>query len=141
MTTDTSIATLDDRRPTGIEQAPDAIATSSRADHAAVWDDCTEALLAIWNGRGLIAEPAPSNETIDAAIRVLKEMRRMDPTNTPISIVPDPAGGIIVEWRSDRDGIETIRTASFLNDGSIELVTYRDGVAVDVQTLEERFPT
>ncbi len=141
MTTDTSIATIDARRPTGIEAAPDAIATSSRADHAAVWDACIDALLAIRNGGGSIPDPVPANQTINAAIRILKEMRREDPTNTPISIVPAPEGGIIVEWRSDRDGIETIGTASFLNDGSIELVTYRDGVAVDVQTLEERFPT
>lgn len=141
MTTDTSIATIDARRPTGIEAAPDAIATSSRADHAAVWDACIDALLAIWNGGGSIPDPVPANQTINAAIRILKEMRREDPTNTPISIVPAPEGGIIVEWRSDRDGIETIGTASFLNDGAIELVTYRDGVAVDVQTLEERFPT
>ena len=141
MTTETSIATIDARRPTDIEAAPDAIATSSRADHAAVWDACIDALLAIWNGGGSAPDPVPTNQTINAAIRILKEMRRMDPTNTPLGIVADPEGGIIVEWRSDRDGIETIRTASFLNDGSIELVTYRDGVAVDVQTLEERFPT
>lgn len=135
MTTDTSIATIDARRPTGIDVAPDAIATSSRADHAAVWDACIDALLAIWNGTGALPEPVPSNHSINAAIRILKDMRRQDPTNTPISIVPAPEGGIIVEWRGDRDGIETIGTASFLNDGSIELVTYRDGVAIDARTL------
>jgi hypothetical protein len=34
-----------------------------------------------------------------------------------------------------------VKTVSFLNDGTIEVATYRDGVAVDVQTLEEGFPT
>lgn len=141
MTTDASTATIDARRPTGIEAAPDAIATSFRADYAAVWDTCIDALLAIWNGGGSIPEPAPSNETIDTVIRILKEMRRMDPTNTPLSIVPDPEGGIIVEWRTDRHGSEWIQTVSFRNDGTIELVTYHDGVAIDARTVEEGFST
>ncbi len=140
MTTDASIATLEPRPAPGIETAPDAIATSSRADHAAVWDKCIDALLGIWNGSGSIPDPAPSNETIDAAIRILKEMRRLDPTNTPIGIVPAPEGGIIVEWRNDLHGTDSIQTVSFLNDGTIELVTYHDGVA-ESRTLDEGFPT
>lgn len=136
MTTDTSIATIEPPRATGIEVAPDAIATSSRADHAEVWDACIDALLAIWNGSGSLPEPVPSNATIDAVIRVLKQMRRMDPTNTPISIVPDPDGGIIVEWRVNRDGIESIMTVSFLNDGTVELTNYRDGIAIDVRKID-----
>ena len=140
MTTDSSIATLEPGPAPGIEAVPDAIATSSRADHAAVWDICMDALLGIWNTSGSIPEPAPSNATIDAAIRILREMRRLDPTNTPICIVPAPDGGIIVEWRNDLNGTESIQTVSFLNDGTIELVTYRDGVA-ESRTLEEGFPT
>jgi hypothetical protein len=141
MTTDSSIATIEPKRSTGIGADPDAIATSSRADHAAVWDTCIDALLTIWNGEGSIPEPAPSNETINAVIRILKEMRRMDPADTPISIVPDPEGGIIVEWMMNQGGSRSVKTVSFLNDGTIEVATYRDGVAVDVQTLEEGFPT
>jgi hypothetical protein len=140
MTTDSSIATLEPGPARGIEAVPDAIATSSRADHAAVWDQCIDALLGIWNTSGSIPEPAPSNATIDAAIRILREMRRIDPTNTPICIVPAPDGGIIVEWRNDLNGTESIQTVSFLNDGTIELVTYRDGFA-ESRTLEEGFPT
>ena len=136
MTTDTSIATVHLPQATGIELAPDAIATSSRADHAEVWDACIDALLAIWNGSGSLPEPVPTNATIDAVIRVLKQMRRMNPTNTPISIVPDPDGGIIVEWRAEHYGIESITTVSFLNDGTVELTSYRDGVAIDVRTIE-----
>jgi hypothetical protein len=136
MTTDTSIATVHLPQATGIELAPDAIATSSRADHAEVWDACIDALLTIWNGSGSLPEPVPTNATIDAVIRVLKQMRRMNPTNTPISIVPDPDGGIIVEWRADHYGIESITTVSFLNDGTVELTSYRDGVAIDVRTIE-----
>jgi len=140
MTTDSSIATLEPGPARGIEAAPDAIATSSRADHAAVWDQCIDALLGIWNTSGSIPEPAPSNATIDAAIRILREMRRIDPTNTPICIVPAPDGGIIVEWRNDLNGTESIQTVAFLNDGTIEIVTYRDGFA-ESRTLEEGFPT
>ena len=140
MTTDSSIATLEPGPARGIEAVPDAIATSSRADHAAVWDQCIDALFGIWNTSGSIPEPAPSNATIDAAIRILREMRRIDPTNTPICIVPAPDGGIIVEWRNDLNGTESIQTVSFLNDGTIELVTYRDGFA-ESRTLEEGFPT
>ena len=140
MTTDSSIATLEPGPAPGIEAAPDAIATSSRADHAAAWDQCIDALLGIWNTSGSIPEPAPSNATIDAAIRILREMRRIDPTNTPICIVPAPDGGIIVEWRNDLNGTESIQTVSFLNDGTIEIVTYRDGFA-ESRTLEEGFPT
>ena len=140
MTTDSSIATLEPGPARGIEAVPDAIATSSRADHAAVWDQCIDALLGIWNTSGLIPEPAPSTATIDAAITILREMRRIDPTNTPICIVPAPDGGIIVEWRNDLNGTESIQTVSFLNDGTIELVTYRDGFA-ESRTLEEGFPT
>jgi hypothetical protein len=140
MTTDSSIATLEPGPAPGIEAAPDAIATSSRADHAAVWDQCIDALLGIWNTSGSIPEPAPSNATIDAAITILREMRRIDPTNTPICIVPAPDGGIIVEWRNDLHGTESIQTVSFLNDGTIEIVTYRDGFA-ESRTLEEGFPT
>ena len=105
-----------------------------------MWDQCIDALLGIWNTSGSIPEPAPSNATIDAAIRILREMRRIDPTNTPICIVPAPDGGIIVEWRNDLNGTESIQTVSFLTDGTIELVTYRDGFA-ESRTLEEGFPT
>lgn len=139
MTSDTSIATVDARAASGIEPMPDAIATSSRADQAAVWDACIDSLLAIWNGRGEMPEPVPNNNAIDSAIRFIKEMRRSDPTNTPISIVPAPEGGIILEWRNTRDGCESIWTATILNDGAFETVTYRDGVAIDVRTLSPGF--
>lgn len=136
MTSQSTIATLDANASFDFEAAPDAIATSSRADHAAVWDACIDALLGIWNGRGDIPEPVPSNQAIDTAIRVLKDMRRSNPTVTPISIVPAPEGGIILEWRKDRPGDEVIWTFSVLNDGALETVIYRNGIAIDVRTVE-----
>lgn len=140
MTTDSSIATLEPGPAPGIEARP----TPSPPPRARIMPRCgTNAsmrLLGIWNTSGSIPEPAPSNATIDAAIRILRKMRRIDPTNTPICIVPAPDGGIIVEWRNDLNGTESIQTVSFLNDGTIELVTYRDGFA-ESRTLEEGFPT
>jgi len=141
MTTDSSIATIEPRRAAEIETAPDAIATSSRTDHAAVWDKCIGSLRSIWNGNGSIPEPTPTNDTIDLVIRILKNTRRSNPTNTPIGIFPDPDGGIIVEWRSDRNGIDSIVSVAIRNDRTIEITTFHDGVAVDVQTLGEGFPT
>jgi len=131
-----TISTIEADSVSKDEWNPDAIATSSRADHAAVWDACIEALRGIWNGTGAVPDPAPSTHAIDAAISFLREMRRHDPTNTPVCIVPSPEGGIIVEWRRERQRRESIETVTFTNDGSIELVEYRDGVAVDVQTID-----
>jgi hypothetical protein len=136
MTSHSTIATVDAGAHFDFEAAPDAIATSSRADHAAVWDACIDALLRIWNGRGEIPAPVPCNEAINTAIRVLKDMRRSNPTDTPISIVPAPEGGIILEWRNERHGDEFIWTVSVLNDGVLETVIYHNGVAIDVRTVE-----
>lgn len=130
-----TISTIEADSVSKDEWNPDAIATSSRADHAAVWDTCLDALRGIWNGTGTIPEPVPNNDTIDAAIRFLLEMRRHDPTNTPVCIIPAPEGGVIVEWRRERQGHKSIETVTFGNDGSIELVEFRDGVAFNVQTL------
>lgn len=135
-----TISTVEAEAISWADRNPDAIATSSRADHAAVWDACLDALRLIWNGTSVNPEPAPSNDTIDAAIRFLLEMRRHDPTNTPLCIVPAPEGGIIVEWRRERQGHQAIEAVTFANDGSIELVEFRDGVAVNVQTLGDEGP-
>jgi len=118
------------------DSSPDAIATCSRPDHAATWDACIDALLGIRSSSDSIPEPRPSTAVIDKALGILDSIHRTDVTRTPVCITPSPEGGIIIEWREEHQGAQLIVTMTIYNDMSLEIVTYRDGIAVDGNLLE-----
>jgi hypothetical protein len=108
----------------------------SRQGESAQWPECIDslsAMLASRNGTD-VDSTAPSREAITTAMRYLQALRRQYPQGPPTLIVPEPAGGIIVERRiTSAEGDDVIVELMFSNDSAIESTLYRNGKVVHME--------
>lgn len=82
---------------------------------------------------------APSLWVFITALTWLAAIRDIRPNDPPTSVVREPTGGLIVEWRaSDANGDELIEELTFYNDGTIEVTLYRNCKVVEMQTIDRR---
>lgn len=112
----------------------DAIASSPRVDSTAMWTDCIDSLLRARNSEPQSLEFLPSCDAIDAALSYLVDFRQHFPTDTPAWIRQDPEGGVILEWQDTKDGVTSVDTVCFFNDGIVEWVSYTNNVATNLET-------
>jgi len=72
--------------------------------------------------------------TVLSWLTAMKEIRPSDP---PESIVREPAGGLIVEWRViDAKENEQIEELTFYNTGTIEFTLYRNCKVLEMRTID-----
>ena len=117
-----------------------SIATELHPQANSAWDDCVDALLKLlsvgpWHLEEQFGE-APSRAAIKKSLSWLSRLKGQSPLAPPTCIVVDPEGGIIVE-RRDRDaaGRDRLRSITFKNDDSIEVVLFLDGRVAEIMTI------
>lgn len=83
------IRDIEDLYPDGVEK--DVKAT--------LWQDCFDVLTSeAFIENGVPSENLPPEEIFKDARRCLEKFQEINPENPPSIIVPEPAGGIIIEW-------------------------------------------
>lgn len=106
----------------------DGIATETQQDVSPEWGDCIDALLGIWSNPSSIDTTQPNRSTIEAAFAWLAFLRKQFPSAPPTCIIPEPAGGLIIERRVNvANGHEFLCELTFYNDERAERTDYFDG--------------
>ena len=105
-----------------------SIATESMPAENPEWEKCTSSLEEIWRDPSLLEDPRPNLQTIQKVICWLYYLRKIFPYNPPSCIIPEPTGGIIVDFRTKpAGGKEIIYEFTFCNDRKPEYTEYLDG--------------
>src|SRR5690606_37367977 len=103
---------------------------------SAEWPKCVDSLSAMLSSQTEADEDAaaPDRDAIVTAMRYLQALRRQYPNAPPTLIVPEPAGGIIVERRiTSAEGDDVIVELTFYNDSTIESTVYRNGKVISME--------
>ena len=77
---------------------------------------------------------SPNPDAVKSALSWLAVLRKQAPP--PTCIVPEPAGGIIVEWRSGSRGL--ILELTFYNTGKAEWTEFVGGKVVNMKAIPSR---
>lgn len=113
----------------------ESIATENAEQEHPEWNNCIDSLLKIWPYQAESTDLSPDRTAVEAAIRCLAYWRKRIPSLPPTLIVPEPDGGVIVEWRTTTAAGESrIYEFTFYNDGTSEFTEYRNG------RIEQMFP-
>jgi hypothetical protein len=105
----------------------DGIATEAQREDPA-WMDCVDALLKVWYESATPDDAQPNRGAIKAALSWVTFLRKRFPHDPPTCIIPEPAGGIIVERRITlADGRDCLCEFTFYNNGEAERTDYVDG--------------
>ena len=136
----TSIASWPPASPSedaGYGQRTTSIATvSPDAGVRSLWGSSIDELLALLKRTPPHHAPdhdAPNQASIKAAITWLDRLRDRFPDAPPTMILPEPAGGLIIECRIRLDaGTECIFELTLYNDRRAEWTVYVDGKVMEM---------
>jgi hypothetical protein len=107
------------------------IATEAHAVENSGWEESINALLDLKaQGQPGFEENAagPNDQAIETALCWLIFLRKRFPSAPPTCVIPEPAGGIIVERRASLPGgQDQLCELTFYNDGNAEQTDYLDG--------------
>jgi hypothetical protein len=114
----------------------DGIATETQPDVSPEWGNCIDALLGIVSDPTSIDTPRPNRSTIEAAFAWLAFLKKQFPSAPPTCIIPEPAGGLIIERRVNlANGHEVLCELTFYNDERAERTDYYDGRIIQIGPL------
>lgn len=114
----------------------DSIATEVQQKESPEWKDCVDALLRIWSDSSSLDAPKPNRSAIEAAIAWVAFLKKRYPSVPPSCIIPEPDGGIVVEWRvKSADGHESLWELTFYNDERAERTDYYDGRVMQMTAI------
>ena len=117
----------------------DSIDTEAQPSESPEWNKCLDALLQTLYAPSAIGDPPPNRSAIEAAIAWLNFLRKQAPWEPPTCIVPEPAGGVIVERRATLpDGREWVWELTFYNTANAERTDYVDGRVLQIVPIPQR---
>jgi hypothetical protein len=96
---------------------------------AGKWSQCLDTLLVALQQHDK-SDESPSKQALVCVIILMYILSVDYPTMLPDYIIPEPNGGVIVEWSVTQSGVQHIVELSICNVGLIEIVYYVDGKIV-----------
>lgn len=113
------------------DHGENSIATTTASQRPPQWDNCLNALLGVRRDAARQQNrdtDAPSLEVLEAAMQWLVWLREFYPQLPPTSVIPEPAGGLIIERRAP----EIIYELTLYNDLRAEMTYYENNKVIDM---------
>jgi hypothetical protein len=115
------------------------ISTETQPQFNPEWQKCIDALLKVYSARLSSADDCeflPCDDAILAALGWLVFFRKQLPAHPPTCILPEPGGGVIVEWHLQTSGPnEDIVELTFYGNGRAEHTVYTGGRIVHMKCM------